>query len=101
MWLRVIEGVGMALAAVSLTSIARALAPKRLLEQRPLSCDVCMSFWMALWVALTVAILALVMKRTIRLDSFVLLLPAHGLALIILSRLRPPSFEFPKETSDG
>lgn len=94
MWLRlIVEGVGMALASVSLTSIVRALVPKTLATRKPISCDLCMSFWTTFVLALGVVVGVLGAIHRLFLDPLVLLLPVHGLALVVLSKIRP--FEFP------
>ena len=97
-----------ALAAVSLVSILRALLPTRIAAKKPWSCDICIGFWMTLALCLVWTAVATIRDRVIGLDRLLLVsnglarlflvFPTHGLVLIILSRIRPPSFEFLKET---
>ena len=96
MW--VIGCVLTALAVVSLVSVLRALLPKRLLEKKPWNCDICIGFWMTLALCLVWTAVATIRDHGIALDKLFLVFPTHGLVLIILSRIRPPSFEFLKET---
>lgn len=94
MWLRlIVETILVALSAVSLSGIVRTLGFVRPLVARgvkPWSCDVCLSFWTTLLVGLVIFLASYSITRTARLDSLVVVVPAHGLALLLLSRLRPP-----------
>lgn len=102
MWLRlIIEVVLLALSAVSLVSILRALSPIQKLvvaKKKPWSCDACLGFWTTLVIALTVvAVPALMGEPRIEPLIYLAVLPAHGLTLIVLSKLRAPEFPFSTE----
>ena len=95
-----IATVLLALFAVSLTSSLRAFrrigdAAER--GVRPWGCDMCMASW-----ALVLAVAALAGWRLagggLQLDPLLLFaaLPAHGLAVLLLARLRPPPL-FPED----
>ena len=90
----------LALAAVSLVSIIRALLPARLLAQKPWSCDLCIGFWTTAALCGAWTVVAAIRDRVIGLDRLLVAFPAHGLVLLILARLRPPAFDLPKETPD-
>lgn len=83
MWLRLI--VLIALAVVSATSIVRALAPKSWASRKPISCDVCMSFWLVVGACLALWFLE-GLRNTLYLEGPA----AHGLAVLLLSKLRTP-----------
>jgi hypothetical protein len=110
MWLRlIVEVVLLALTVVSIVSTLRALGPIRKLVERgtkPWSCDVCLGFWTTLIASIVGCIIASTVDRQGArpfLELAIVILPAHGLALMILSRLRPPVFPFgtEKEMSHG
>ena len=87
MWLRLILEVALlALVVVSVASVARALVPKGWAQRKPLSCDVCMSFW----VLVAVGVGRYYDVHDAR--ELFALIPAHGLAILLLSRLRAPDF---------
>lgn len=74
----------LALAAVSLTTMIRAIPFVKAMADRgvkPWGCDVCMSFW-SLGLAAVVA-------ATYDLAALLAAVPAHGLAVLLLHRLRP------------
>lgn len=104
MWLRlIIEVVLLALSAVSLVSILRALSPIQKLvkaKKKPWSCDACLGFWTTLVLAVVVVVVPAVMGEA-RVEPLIYLaiLPAHGLTLIVLSKLRAPEFPFELESS--
>jgi len=84
MWLRlIVDVVILAMSVVSATSIVRALVPKKWLATKPFSCDVCMSFWPLAGVVLYVLL------RHIDAALALAAIPAHGLAVLLLVRLRP------------
>lgn len=74
-----------ALAAVSLTSIARAfpcIAKAAERGVKPWGCDVCMAFWAIALAALAVCFIDWHLAFAA--------LPAHGLAVVVLRVIRPP-----------
>lgn len=99
MWLRlIVEVVLLALTVVSIVSTLRALEPiRRLVLQgkKPWSCDVCLGFWTTLIASIVGCVIASTADRQGALpflELAIVILPAHGLALLVLSRLRPPEF---------
>lgn len=79
------------LSIVALISLARAIAPTKLLMRRPLSCDLCSSFWVS--IALT-AFLVWYTGSQIGLEPA---LPAMVIATYLLPRIAPPPTRPPPE----
>jgi hypothetical protein len=94
MWLRlIIEIAILALTVVSIVSLLRALGPIRRMVERgtkPWSCDVCLSFWVTLAAACATYFLLVALGSPVEPQMALAILPAQGLALLILSRIRPP-----------
>jgi hypothetical protein len=102
MWLRlIVECVALALYAVSVTSMLRAIGPIGRLAAKgvkPWACDVCMTFWLILGASLGLSVVFYASARKFVPDIALIIFPAHAVALLVLARLRP--IEFPKEMSD-